>query len=220
MSVNLFLTAHSVTPMDDLVLQAIAKWPNVPSLTGCLSLNMDGEWLLTGHGSEGLTISHERTLNFIARHYLSDAVGRYFFQNGPQKVYVSLAYTPWVYRLMRGDAQGYFLITHTGIATCPLEVFCDELGRVLFKTTMGLGLLHRADVELFSQNLLEAEFAYAHECKWSMPSESFCRQVQMRVALRRDSLALDLDGVQCFDIQSLVSAEVPSRFNFQPDVSL
>ncbi|WP_256060908.1 DUF2946 family protein, partial [Klebsiella pneumoniae] len=68
--------------MDDLVEKALARWPNVPAIAGWLKLNMQGDWLLTGPVPEGLTISHPRILNFMARNYGREADGRYYFQNG------------------------------------------------------------------------------------------------------------------------------------------
>eukprot|EP01030_Chromulinospumella_sphaerica_P011658 gene11658-11453_t len=81
--------------VDDLVEKALARWPNVPAIAGWLKLSLQGDWLLTGPVPEGLTISHPRILNFMARNYGCEADGRYYFQNGPQKAYVHLAYTPW-----------------------------------------------------------------------------------------------------------------------------
>ena len=46
---------------------------------------------------------------FISRNYQADARGRWYFQNGPQRVFVSLAYTPLVIRF-----EGEALVDHCG----------------------------------------------------------------------------------------------------------
>mgnify|MGYP003344108236 FL=1 len=78
--------------MDEIVRQAMAKWPNVPAVHGWLALDRRGNWLIKGE-----TISNAQINEFIARNYTHDEAGRWFFQNGPQRVFVELAYTPMVY---------------------------------------------------------------------------------------------------------------------------
>jgi len=117
--------------VDDLVEKALARWPNVPAIAGWLKLNLQGDWLLTGPAPEGLTISHPRILNFMARNYGCEPDGRFYFQNGPQKSYVHLAYTPWVYRI-HPLAQGDLMLgMHTGLVGWPLAMYQDAQVRVL-----------------------------------------------------------------------------------------
>src|SRR5262245_18830699 len=91
--------------MDEIVRAAMAKWPNVPAVFAWLSLTARGEWRL-----RAARIGNEALVEYIARNYGTDASGRWFFQNGPQRVFVELAVTPWVYRLVP-DAG---LLAHTG----------------------------------------------------------------------------------------------------------
>ncbi len=93
--------------MDDIVRQALAKWPNVPHCTGWLLLDRRGNWRMRDEaaqasGAPGEPIRHEALLGFINRNYDADERGQWFFQNGPQRVYVELGYTPWVVRLSAG----------------------------------------------------------------------------------------------------------------------
>ena len=65
--------------MDDIVKQALAKWPNVPSCTGWLMLDRRGNWRMRDEaaqasGSPGVPIRHEALLGFINRNYAG--VGR------------------------------------------------------------------------------------------------------------------------------------------------
>ena len=103
--------------MDDIVRQAIAKWPKVPNCYGWLGLDARGNWYMRDDraqaagpfapaeqgdstaASKGSLLLHEKLIDFIQRNYESDTSGRWFFQNGPQRVYVELEATPWVWRL-------------------------------------------------------------------------------------------------------------------------
>ena len=98
--------------MDPMVLQAMAKWPNVPHCYGWLGLDARGNWYMRDDRaqaagsfqsglphSKGSLLKHEKLIDFIQRNYASDAQGQWFFQNGPQRVYVELEATPWIWRL-------------------------------------------------------------------------------------------------------------------------
>ena len=203
--------------MDDLVEKALARWPNVPAISGWLKLSMQGDWLLTGPVAEGLSISHPRILNFMARNYGCDPDGRYYFQNGPQKVYVHLAYTPWVYRihpLAQGDLM---LSTHTGLVDWPQAMFQDEQGRVLIQGKLGIGLLHSSDIDLLAAGLQEAEEVVTHRASWAVPDADPDSLIAARTRLRR----LDATAVgrrECtFTVHPIHSEDVAEQFKFDPN---
>jgi len=75
--------------MDADVLAAIAKWPNVPAVYGWLLLTKRGEWRIRGEPIVNAAIG-----DFIGRNYAADDRGRWFLQNGPQRVYVDLELSP------------------------------------------------------------------------------------------------------------------------------
>src|SRR5438552_19015449 len=77
--------------MDAMVARSLAKWPNVPAVYGWLELDRRGNWKIKGE-----RIANQALRDFIGRNYGRDESGRWFFQNGPQRVYVTLAYTPLV----------------------------------------------------------------------------------------------------------------------------
>ncbi|MDO9132889.1 DUF2946 family protein, partial [Hydrogenophaga sp.] len=87
---------------------------------------------------------HEKLIEFIQRNYAADAQGRWFFQNGPQRVFVDLENTPWVWRL-QPDGR---VFTHTGIEVQTQDSLLDESGRLYLVTDMGPGLVHSADMVL------------------------------------------------------------------------
>ncbi|MDK2125642.1 DUF2946 family protein [Parachitinimonas caeni] len=83
--------------MDPIVFAALAKWPNVPAVYGWLRLNRRGEWLIRDE-----MVSHSALRDFIARNCSHDEAGRWFFQNGPQRVYLTLDATPQIWRYQSG----------------------------------------------------------------------------------------------------------------------
>jgi hypothetical protein len=124
--------------VDAAVLAAIARWPDVPAVHGWLALTARGEWRLRGE-----PIRNRAIRDFFGRNYAGDDVGRWFVQNGPQRVYVDLEATPWVYRI----AATASLLTHTGIV--PREVTAASLldnGRLLLVTDLGPGLIDDRDM--------------------------------------------------------------------------
>lgn len=136
-------------PMNDSVRRAMQRWPDVPDVTDHLGLDMRGRWLL-----HGKPIEHARTIAHINRQYHAGDDGRWWFQNGPQRVQVQLAYTPWIYRY---DPRGW-LQTHTGLpADRPRTAWLDEEGRLLLETAHGIGLVDDRDLPALADRILEAD---------------------------------------------------------------
>lgn len=124
--------------MDEIVRHAMAKWPNVPAVFGWLALDTRGAWLIKNE-----RITNARMVDFIQRNYAVDAHGRWFFQNGPQRVFVRLAYTPWVLRFHGGR-----LLTQTGLCVEELrDAWLDEDGVLVLRTEHGIGVADDRDVE-------------------------------------------------------------------------
>jgi hypothetical protein len=126
--------------MDEIVARSIAKWPNVPAVYGWLDLDRRGNWLIKRE-----KIGNVALREFIARNYAADERGRWFFQNGPQRVYVRLAYTPLVVHY-EGDA----LVDQRGKAFSAVEMFQDEEGSVLVQGEGSIALLDDRDLARFA----------------------------------------------------------------------
>lgn len=203
--------------MDDLVEQALARWPNVPAIAGWLKLTSQGQWLLTGPVPEGLTISNARILNFIARNYACEPDGRYYFQNGPQKAYVDLEYTPWVYHLHGLEGQGLLLWSHTGLLCWPDALYQDEQGRVLIHTQLGIGLLHSADVSILVEQVTEADGVLSHRARWCVPEVDPHTLLDTRIRLRKDKRLPTGARDLALTVQMLESSTVARQFRFQPN---
>ncbi|MBM3345726.1 MAG: DUF2946 family protein [Betaproteobacteria bacterium] len=149
--------------MDDIVLRAMQRWPNVPDVFGWLRLDRRGQWLLRRQPAEGGapagTAVFERIGNasfngFISRNYQPDPRGRWFFQNGPQRVFVGLDCTPWVFRL-DDAARGW--LAHTGAPAGALRrLLFDETGGVLLVTDLGVGTVADRDLGALLERLRAA----------------------------------------------------------------
>lgn len=150
--------------MDDIVKAAMIKWPNVPHCHGWLGLDARGHWWLrdadaqragpfagTGANSDskGSQLRHEKLIEFIGRNYACDVDGQWYFQNGPQRVYVELERAPWVLRV---EPTGV-LVTHCGEAVNALAVWADEHGHVYVHTERGLGAVHSQDMHAVADAL-------------------------------------------------------------------
>ncbi|SDG21730.1 MULTISPECIES: DUF2946 family protein [unclassified Duganella] len=106
--------------MDDIVKQALAKWPNVPHCYGWLGLDARGHWRMRDERAQHLNLPGDKLSNaalvgFITRNYAADERGCWYFQNGPQRVYVQLEATPYI---VRTDPSAGLLL-HTGAALGP-----------------------------------------------------------------------------------------------------
>lgn len=148
--------------MDKLVIAAIAKWPNVPHCFGWLGLDARGQWYMrddgvqatgpfvlasgeSGSASKGSLLRHDKLIDFIQRNCASDEQGQWFFQNGPQRVYLELEATPHIWRL-QPDGR---VLSHGGEdAGVVQRSLVDELGRLYLVTDLGIGLVHTADMAL------------------------------------------------------------------------
>ncbi len=155
--------------MDDIVKAALAKWPNVPHCHGWLGLDARGSWFLRDLATQaagdfpaakGSLIEHLRLREFIERNYAADADGRWYFQNGPQRVYVELEAAPWVWRLNRlpGAADGPAIVGHTGREARFESAWVDDEGRLFLATDIGVGIVHSLDMELASQAVEEGRW--------------------------------------------------------------
>lgn len=132
--------------MEDWVLRAIARWPDVPALFGWLALDRRGRWLIKGE-----PISRPQIIDTINRNYAADPHGRWYFQNGPQRGYMRLEYAPL---LLNVDAAGGGLVAHTGAAVREVsKAFLDEEGALLLATELGPGLLAETDLDWALQRL-------------------------------------------------------------------
>lgn len=168
--------------MDDIVKAAMQKWPNVPHCYGWLGLDMRGQWYMRDDATQALgsfndsvktrgsRLKHEKLVDFIQRNYQCDATGpakgQWYFQNGPQRVYVELALTPFVWRVQ----SDFALASHTGLSSHLLTAWLDDVGRLYAETPDGFGLIHTQDVLLASQAIEQGIWAVQEMPALEMPA--------------------------------------------------
>lgn len=151
--------------MDSHVLRALEKWPSVPAVFGWLRLDARGNWRLVDRGrpdfdeardSAGSTITHRRTVEFIARNYACDERGRWFWQNGPQRVYVDIDVAPLVLRVVHGGdddnaAGAPRFVTHTGAEVSSIDAgWIGPNEQLLLRTDLGGAVVHDLDLAALS----------------------------------------------------------------------
>lgn len=193
--------------MDEIVLRAMQKWPNVPNVFGWLKLDRRGNWLVKSRQSrDGAPIferiSNAAVVDFIARNYERDAGGRWFFQNGPQRVFVTLEYTPLVYRVC-GDGES--IETHTGLAPAAVRsAWIDDGGMLVLETDLGPGVVLDRDLSALLDRIVTASGAASEETL-----------AQLGSGASLPPLALDLKDGRV-PLGSIAAAELPGRFGFDP----
>lgn len=166
--------------MDDIVKQAMVKWPNVPDCFGWLGLDNRGQWCLRDDaaqaagafgggaaGAKGSVLRHEKLLEFIHRNYAKDAQGRWYFQNGPQRVYVELESTPWVWRIQ----NDFSVQSHTGEETQCNRCLMDEHGWLYLDTPLGFGLVHTQDVPIAALAIEQGLWAVEDAVRQDLPAQ-------------------------------------------------
>lgn len=145
--------------MDASVQDAIARWPDVPAVFGWLSLDPRGRWRLhpqgqAAHGGAGESITNTQILGFINRNYEHDDAGRWFFQNGPQRVFLRLDAAPYVLRL---DDDGRALRTHTDQpVTTVTGWWLDDTGQLYAMAGQGPGIVLDRDLAPLMERLATA----------------------------------------------------------------
>lgn len=134
--------------MDAIVAQALAKWPNVPHCYGWLALDARGNWRMRNEHAQqnnlpGDKIVHLALIGFINRNYACDEQGRWYFQNGPQRVYVDLEVTPYIAHTE--PAHGFVLQTGQRLLNIEAAYLSDQ-GRLFLQSDDGIALLDDRDM--------------------------------------------------------------------------
>ncbi|QWE16431.1 DUF2946 family protein [Polynucleobacter sp. AP-Nino-20-G2] len=175
--------------MDEQVLRSLIKWPSVPDCFGWLALDRRGQWRMRDEYAQrnqlaGNVIQHVALNEFISRNYACDTLGRYFFQNGPQRVFITLDATPWIARIIPSDS-GPQLLTQCGTAITPHLALSDEMGNIYIaglisqpteqnvashvftnQESVSVALLHDHDLDLFSEHSKIHEDACSFRGTW------------------------------------------------------
>lgn len=191
--------------MDEIVLRGMAKWPDVPAVYGWLALDRRGHWRIKGE-----RISNPAVNAFIGRNYALDDAGRWYFQNGPQRVYVTLDYTPHVYRIVNRPDAPLAFECHTGAPVHELRgAWLDEDGVLLLESEHGAGLVHDRDLDRIFPCFIDANGGTLDETVLENLMEALARGEDVPLWLRVRETSLRIRPIR--------SASVPQRFGFVPD---
>jgi hypothetical protein len=133
------------------------RWPDVPAVYGWLRLDRRGRWLLIDRARPGFDeardgagspITNPQILEFIARNYQSEPDGCWYWQNGPQRVFVDLEIAPLILRVLGTGAQAA-LVTHTGVLVGRVDAaWLTPQGDLLLVTDAGPAAVHDLDLGL------------------------------------------------------------------------
>jgi hypothetical protein len=188
--------------MDDIVRQALAKWPDVPDCYGWLGLDARGRWRMRDErtqqlGLAGDKIEHVALLGFIARNYGHDERSCWFFQNGPQRVYVNLEAAPYI---ARSDGHGGFVL-HTGAALDVIDrAFLSPAGTLLLQRGDIVAQLDDRDMAEVLERLSSDEKPVSEEAllAWLDGGD---REVRLSLAYRSGQVALERIAEEGIDVR-------------------
>lgn len=207
--------------MDENVIQAMQRWPDVPAAAGWLSLDARGAWRLHEHGGAnqgepGARIAHDGLIAFICRNYGRDAQGRWFFQNGPQRVYVTLAAAPYV---LRWNASQETLENQLGVAAGPIATWwLDSSGALYAETPVGPARVDDRDLEHTAQrlhlpdgrNLLDA---------WQNPDHNTAQDIYPDIPAGQAAFNIltdiCLDGQASVPLMGIGAQVLPAQLGFE-----
>lgn len=194
--------------MDNIVKQAMAKWPNVPHCHDWLALDARGNWRMRNEETQRQNLPGERItqptlIGFIQRNYTHDAEGRWYFQNGPQRVYVDLEAAPFIVRITPSG-----LVLHTDAPMRhPDAAWLTENGRLFLRDEGRIALLDDRDLAECLDRL----------CRNGRPASEEDLNAWMASATTNDttrpSLALQLDS-QNVPLDFIAEHDVSARFGF------
>ncbi|MDQ9170007.1 DUF2946 family protein [Oxalobacteraceae bacterium R-40] len=191
--------------MDEIVKQAMAKWPNVPHCYGWLLLDARGAWRMRDERTQALQRPGDKIINpalieFIGRNYTHDERGQWYFQNGPQRVYVDLEATPFVAHI--DPANG--LMLHTAERLSKIDsVLMTESGQLILLGMGKVALMDDRDLaacfeELQIENKAPTEEALFAWLDGSRTSESMTWKYQGRR----------------YPVSRIPHEDLPERFNY------
>ncbi len=138
--------------MDAIVEKALAKWPNVPHCYGWLALDARGNWRMRNEHAQlqnlpGDKIVHPTLIAFINRNYTHDEQGRWYFQNGPQRVYVDLEITPYIAHTELTHDATFEFVLQTGLPMRDIKtVWLSDQGRLFLQGEEQIALLDDRDL--------------------------------------------------------------------------
>lgn len=142
--------------MDEQVLAAMNKWPNVPAAYGWLSLNERGLWRFHHQGDfaaepAGDSIENRQLIDFLGRNYTVNERGEWYVQNGPQKAYVTLPHAPFI--LFYDNVQSRLSTHHDQTVKAITQWYFSNDGRIFAQSDLGPAMLIGRDAPSFIEDV-------------------------------------------------------------------
>ncbi|SNX27924.1 Protein of unknown function [Polynucleobacter meluiroseus] len=198
--------------MDEMVLRSIIKWPDVPDCFGWLALDRRGQWRMRdeyaqAHQLPGTVIAHTALNDYIARNYGCDSEGRYFFQNGPQRVFIFLEVAPWIARFSPTET-GLELLTQCHTSINPQGALSDERGNIYIIGHVPC---------LFSEKLHEGVFIERNHLSVCLLLDHDLDQFSELAELRESACSFEGSwnwNGQRLPLDPILSKELSERFHF------
>jgi hypothetical protein len=178
--------------MDDIVAAALRKWPNVPACFGWLALDARGNWWLRDHHTQmcgefpqcrGDKIENQRLIDFICRNYESDPNGAWYFQNGPQRVYVDLEVAPLIAGVYYSDSPFTLLLTShlNRDLPAPTSTWLDESGRLYVGDAKTFALIKSTDLYTAASLIQDGHWPRPHETTFSQLQQTHRFNIRPRI---------------------------------------
>lgn len=188
--------------MDEAVVRSMAKWPNVPNVYGWLQLDRRGAWLIKGE-----RITNRGVTEFIGRNYEADERGRWFFQNGPQRVFVTLEYTPFVIQTRDETAA---LATHSDVAIERISgAWMDESGFLLLRWGVQIGVVNDRDLTTVMRHFTDVHGKAIDDTTLARAFDPNARRHATGVFFEHGENRVPVGRIQ--------AGEVAQKFGFDPD---
>jgi hypothetical protein len=187
------------------ITKANIKWPNVPDVYNWLSLDHRGNWLIKRE-----KIHHQGLKDFISTHYTEDSLGRWFFQNGPQRVFVTLGYTPYVLSIQSDGTTTHFKTQTNKVIASFDQLWIDNEGRMLASWGRHIGLISDQDLPILAEHLV-------HRKKPNDPIDvSDLEAVLKSPSLKGNTPFIGLMNKKRYDVNFIREKEVHHTFHFDP----
>jgi len=199
--------------LDPTIISAIAKWPGVPFCYGWLFLDRRGSFRIRNEYSQkhhlpGEIIKHKGLCDTIRKNICFDTHKQFFFQNGPQRVYLSLAYCPYVVRLIPDQKNLWVLQNHLSEEISPTRCFLDEKGNILLEFVARVMQCSDTPPLLFQETQIRT-IALLHDHDLNIFSELS----QMNIANCGVIGTFNWRNVD-IPIEPIVRSDVPKEFNY------
>ena len=188
------------------ITKANIKWPNVPDVYNWLSLDHRGNWLIKRE-----KIHHQGLIDFISTHYTEDSLGRWFFQNGPQRVFVTLGYTPYVLSIQSDGTTTHFKTQTNKVIVSFDQLWIDNDGRMLASWGRHIGLISDQDLPILAEQLV-------HRKKPNNPIDVNDLEIVLKSpSPKGDTPFIGLINQKRYDVTFIREYDVRHTFHFNPN---